>query len=105
MIECKYFSRPRAYTKMAPAGFADYDNSVLFLPPGYVVLDSISYLGICHPKGCEFRSCSSEIRKKEVEILRHTLTKNSNEQPLLPPLDFLSRISIMYRNYQTKLKY
>ena len=38
MIECKYFSRPSAYTEMAPAGFADYDNSVLFLPPGYVVL-------------------------------------------------------------------
>ena len=95
MIECKYFSRPSAYTKMAPAGFADYDNSVLFLPPGYVVLDSVSYLDICHPKGCEFRSCSSEIRKKEVEIARHTLTKNSNEQPLLQPLDFLSRISIV----------
>ena len=63
MIECKYFSRPSAYTKMASAGFANYDNSVLFLPPGYVVLNSVSYVGICHPKGCEFRSCSSEIRK------------------------------------------
>ena len=48
-LECKYFSWGPVTTKMAPVGFADYDyNSVLPLPPGYVVFDFISFVGMWH---------------------------------------------------------